>query len=334
MFFLTRYVVKRILLTIPTLLAVTFIVFTINYFTPGDPVRAILGDNATQEQMDAKRVELGLDQPFLVQFFTYVKNIVTKLDFGTSYVTGRSVSKEILERFPTTLKLTFLGIALAVVIGIILGLLAAIKQYTIFDYLSTILAVVGASMPLFWLALMLMLVFSLKLEWFPPSGTGSWSSWVLPSISVALTPLAVFARMTRSSTLEVIRQDYIRTARAKGISELVVIFKHVLKNALIPIITVIGMRIGHALGGSLVTESIFSIPGLGMLMINSIKSKNYPSIQGSVLFCALMFITFNLIVDVLYAFIDPRIKARYSIGSLRKKAQLEPGTAKRSVTGG
>lgn len=307
---MVRYVIKRILIALPVLLAVIILVFTINYFTPGDPVQAMMSD-ATEEQIIAKRAELGLDQPYLIQLFNYVKGIVTRFDFGTSYTTHVPVKDEILTRFPTTLRLAFSGISLAAVLGILLGILSAIYQDTIIDYIATLLSIIGASVPLFWLALMFMITFSLKLGWVPASGVGTWQHWVLPVITVSIPPLATFTRMTRSSMLEVIRQDYIRTARSKGISERIVIFKHALKNALMPIITVIGMQIGRALGGSLVTESIFSIPGLGTLMITAIKSKNYSVIQGCVLFCAMMFVLFNLIVDVFYAFIDPRIKARY-----------------------
>lgn len=308
---MVRYVVKRILSALPVLLAVIILVFTINYFTPGDPALVILGSDATEEQIVAKRAELKLDQPYFVQLFHYIKGIITKFDFGVSYTTRVLVKEEIITRFPTTLKLAFSGIGLAAVLGILLGTLSAIYQDTIIDYIATFLSILGASVPLFWLALMLMIVFSLKLEWFPASGTEGFKSWILPVIAVSIPPLATFTRMTRSSMLEVIRQDYIRTARSKGISERIVIFKHALKNALMPIVTVVGMQVGRALGGSLVTESIFSIPGLGTLMITAIKSKNYTVIQGCVLFCAMMFVLFNLIVDVFYAFIDPRIKARY-----------------------
>lgn len=308
---MTKYVVKRILVAIPVLLAVMVLVFTINYFTPGDPVVALIGADATEEQIEEKRTELGLDQPYYVQLFHYVKGVATGLDLGTSYTTKIPVRDEILTRFPTTLRLACGGISLAAVLGILLGTVSAICHDTIIDYIATILSIFGASIPLFWLALMLMIAFSLKLGWFPASGIETPASWVLPIIAVAIPPLATFTRMTRSSMLEVIRQDYIRTARSKGIRERIIIFKHALKNAFMPIVTVIGMQVGRALGGSLVTESIFSIPGLGTLMITAIKSKNYPVIQGCVLFCALMFVVFNLLVDVLYAFIDPRIKSRY-----------------------
>ena len=309
---LLKYILKRILLMIPVFMLVLFIVFTINYFSPGDPLTEILGDTATQEQVDAKRAELGLDDPYFVQLGRYVKNIVIDFDFGVSYRSGRPVIGEIIERAPTTFLLTLCSISFATVVGVTLGIISATKQYSFFDYIATFVSLVGASMPSFWLGLMLMLLFALKLGWLPSSGFAGPSYWVLPSIAISVIPISTITRTTRSSMLEVIRQDYMRTARSKGLSELTVITKHGLKNTLIPVITILGIQIGRTLGGAIVTESIFSIPGLGSLMVNSIKSKNYPSIQGCVLFCALCFCVINLVVDVLYAYIDPRIKAQYT----------------------
>ena len=312
---------------IPVLLLVVIIVFTINYFTPGDPVYQLLGETASQEQIDAKREELGLNDPYFVQLGRYIWDIVAHFDFGTSYTTGQPVMDEVLERMPTTMLLTLCSITLATVVGIVLGIISAVKQYSIFDYTATFVSLFGASMPGFWLGLMLMLIFALNLGWFPATGFKGPIYWVLPSIALAVSPISTITRTTRSSMLEVIRQDYIRTGRAKGLSELTVIVRHALKNTLIPVITVIGIQVGRTLGGVIVTESIFSIPGLGSLLVVSIKNKNYPSIQGSVLFCALCFSVVNLIVDILYAYIDPRIKGQYT-GSKKKSS-----AAKLSVRG-
>lgn len=313
-----KYIFKRILLMIPVMLFVIVLVFTINFFSNGDPVAQILGPEASQEQIDAKRAELGLDQPYFVQLWEYVKNIVTKFDFGSSYKTGAPVIREVLERAPTTLLLTVCSMVFATVVGITLGIISAVKQYSVFDYIATFLSLVGASMPSFWLGLMLMLVFALNLGIFPASGFAGPKYIVLPAIAVSMIPISTITRTTRSAMLEVVRQDYMRTARAKGLSEYKVIMKHGLKNALIPVVTILGIQLGRTLGGSIVTESIFAIPGLGSLLVTSIYSKNYPSIQGTVLFCALSFCIINLIVDVLYAYIDPRIKSQY----IRPKTKL------------
>ena len=314
-----RYVLKRILLMIPILLGVIFIVFAINHFMPGDPVIALLGTNYTQEQYDAKEAELGLDKPFMEQFVVYVRDVVTKLDLGTSYQTNRSVSKEILERFPITMELGLLGILVTIVIGVPFGIISATKQYSALDYGVTMVSLFVASIPGFWLALMAIIVFSYKLNWLPASGLFTWKHWILPVLTQGLSPVATITRMTRSSMLDVIRQDYIRTARAKGLSESVVIRRHALKNALIPVLTVIGMQLGIIVAGSVVTEAIFSINGTGQLLMTAISAKNYPVINGVVLFLSVSISLMNLLVDLIYGFIDPRIMAQYSGGSKKKK---------------
>lgn len=306
-----RYVLKRLLLMIPTMLFVTVLVFSINYFSDGDPVVDILGAEATQEQIEAKREELGLNDSYFEQLFRYIKNIVTEFDFGTSYKTGKSVIDEVLDRFPTTLLLTLCSMLIATIVGITLGVISAVKQYSVFDYIATFLSLIGVSIPAFWLGLMLMLVFALNLGWLPASGFYGPKYWILPSLTIATIPISTITRTTRSAMLEVIRQDYMRTARAKGLSERSVIYKHGLKNTLIPVITIIGIQLGRTLAGSIVTENIFSIPGLGSLISNAIYARNYPIIQGAILFCALSFCVINLLVDILYAYIDPRIKAQY-----------------------
>mgnify|MGYP001806050298 CR=1 FL=1 len=320
-----RYIMKRLLMMVPVLFGVSLIVFSMIYFTPGDPAEYMLGMDANETSVAVLREELGLNKSFPVQFFNYLKGILLHGDFGTSYTTRRSVTTEILERLPTTVTLACLSIGLATLIGIITGIIAATKQYSIFDNIATVFALTGVSMPNFWTGLMLIIIFSVYLGWFPSSGFSKPIQWILPSITVGLASAANIMRQTRSSMLEVIRQDYINTARAKGQNELNIIFNHALRNALIPIVTVVGISFGGMLGGAILTESIFSIPGIGKLMIDSINIKNYPMVQGGVLFIALGFSIVNLLVDILYAFIDPRIKAQYK--KHRKTAVPAPAKA-------
>lgn len=303
---------------IPVLIGVSVLVFSMIYIAPGDPARIILGDTASDEDVFQLREELGLNDPFYVQYFNYIKNILFKGDLGTSYVTGRSVTTEIMDRWPTTLLLALLSVCISTVIGIPVGIISATKQYSIIDNLAMVLALIGVSMPNFWQGLILILVFSVRLGWLPPSGFYGPLYWILPAITIGTSTAATITRMTRSSMLEVIRQDYIRTARSKGQKEIIVIIKHALRNALIPIITVIGLQFGKGIGGAILTESIFSVPGLGKLMVDSIKARNYPVVQGGVLLIAAAFSLINLFVDILYAFADPRIKSQYQIRKKRK----------------
>lgn len=306
-----KYIFRRILMLVPVMLGVSFIVFSLMYFTPGDPAKIMLGETAPKADVERLREEMGLNDHYLVQYGRYVKNAVVHQDIGRSYITKRPVVDEITDRFPATLKLAALGVIVAVVIGIPTGIISATRQYSIFDNVSMIGALLGVSMPNFWQGLMLILFFSVNLKWFPSSGFTSFKHMVLPAITIGTSSAAIITRMTRSSMLEVVRQDYIRTARAKGQSESVVINKHALKNALIPIITVIGLQFGGLLGGAVLTESIFSIPGVGRLMVDSIKSRDFPVVQGGVLFIAITFSIINLFVDILYAYVDPRIKSQY-----------------------
>jgi len=239
---MVKYIIKQILWMIPVIIGIIFIIFTINRFTPGDPVIALIGNNYTQEQYDAKRAELGLDEPFLTQFGIYFKGIVTEFDLGTSYQTGRPVNTEILERFPITLSLGIIGIIITVIAGIPTGIAAALRRNTAVDYIVTAVSMFFAAMPNFWMALMFIIIFSLKLKWLPASGIETWQGWILPALSLGLFSIASVTRMTRSSMLEVIRQDYIRTAKAKGLKKEVIIRKHALKNSLISVITVIGIQ--------------------------------------------------------------------------------------------
>jgi len=315
-----KFIGKRLLLFIPVLLGVLLIVFTISYFAPADPVYSIMGYNISQEQYDAKYEQLGLDDPFFVRFYDYVKGVVTRFDLGTSYQNKRAVSTQIGERLGVTVKLGVIGLAITVVLGIPFGIISATRQNSPLDYSVTILSLFFASMPNFWLALMLVIILSLNLGWLPATGISSWKGWVMPCITLGMTPLAAVTRMTRSSMLEVIRQDYIRTAYSKGLTEREVIWKHAIRNAMIPVITTIGTMASMIFGGSVVIESIFNIPGLGMLMQTAITNADYPVVLGSVLIISFFVCLINLLVDLLYGFLDPRIKALYTT-SRKKRAK-------------
>ncbi|MDR1977686.1 MAG: ABC transporter permease [Synergistaceae bacterium] len=306
-----RYILKRLLALIPVLIGVSFFIFSLLALTPGDPANIVLGADADEAAIKIFRTEQGLDDPFLVRYARFVYRAVAHGDIGRSYATHRPVAAEIVTVFPTTVKLASLAVLTAVVIGIPFGIISAVKQYSVLDSVTMILAMVGVSMPNFWIGVLLILFFSVHLGWFPSSGFDTLSAMILPSVTLASNTLAIITRMTRSSMLEVIKSDYIRTARAKGQRESVVIWKHALGNALIPIITVVGIQFGHLLGGAILTESIFSVPGLGRLMVDGIKSRDYPVVQGGVLYIALMFALINLLVDLLYAWVDPRIRMRY-----------------------
>lgn len=306
-----KYILKRMLQMIPVLLGVIVVVFTILYLTPGDAAQTMLGTGATEEELAAMRAKLGTDQSYIVQLGRYIKNLVLHGDFGTSWVTGRSVTTELLERFPVTMRLAALSIVIAVILGVLAGVISAVKQYSGFDNVAQVVGLIGVSIPSFWLALMLIIIFSVNLKWLPSSGLDSAKSYILPAVALGLASAAMIMRMTRSSMLDVVRQDYIRTARAKGQKEVVVIMKHALKNALIPIITVAGLQFGGLLGGSIAIESIFSIPGIGKFSVEAIKARNMPAVQGSVLLVAIAFSVINLVIDILYSFVDPRIRSQY-----------------------
>lgn len=305
-----KYVLKRILLLIPVLLGVSLLVFAIMSLTPGDPAQLILGENAPREAVLKLREEMGLNDPFFMQYLRFVKNAIVG-DFGRSYTTGREVFGEIFARFPNTLVLAVIGIIISICIGIPIGIISATRQYSFLDSFSMVIALLGVSMPVFWLGLMLILTFSVKLGWLPSGGFDGLKSIILPAVTLGVGSAAIITRMTRSSMLEVIRQDYIRTARAKGVAEKVVINKHALKNALIPIITVVGLQFGHLLGGAVLTESVYSWPGVGRLMVDAIRQKDTPTVLAAVVFLAAAFSVVNLLVDILYAYVDPRIKSQY-----------------------
>lgn len=309
---MAKYVLKRLLLMIPTLLIVAFTIFFLMSLTEIDPGRLLLGDAASQADVDAKNSEFGLDKPVYVQFFDYVKNILLHGDFGNSWFTRKTVVAELFARIPTSVKLALSGMLCSVLIGVPLGVLSAVKQYTFLDTFSRLFAMIFAAMPSFWLGLILLLVFALKLDWLPTSGADSFQHYIMPLVALGVPNAAALLRLTRSSMLETIRADYIRTARAKGVPNAVVITKHALRNALLPIITQCGLTFGAMLGGSVVTEKVFAMPGIGTKLVDSIKQCDVPLVVGSCLLISAMYSLVMLVVDLLYAFVDPRIKAKYS----------------------
>ena len=307
---MVKYIVKRILILIPILLAVSFVVFAILSFIPSDAARIMLGPNAPQEAVDSLRESLGLNDPFLVRYGNYMLSALQG-DFGNSYRSGQPVFDEILVRFPVTLKLAFFSILTVTVFGIFLGVISAVKQRTVIDAVLTVLSMLAAAVPSFWLALMMMLLFASYMGFLPTYGIESWKSYIMPVIALSMPGMAELTRMTRSAMLETIGQDYVRTARSKGLKEMLVMLRHALKNALMPIITVIGSNFGSLLGGSVVIETVFSLPGLGNLIVTSIRSKDDPMVMAGTLFIALIFCLVLLAVDVAYAVIDPRLRTRY-----------------------
>ena len=304
---MAKYIIKNALMVIPTMLCVVFIIFTINYFTPGDPVAVFYDFDYTEEQYAEKAAEWGLDQPFFQQFVNYIKNIVTKLDFGYSYYSGKSVMSELTTRFPVSLKLGLISVALTVLIGVPFGIISATRQYSPLDYGVTFISLFFAAVPGFWLSMIMILIFSSRLGWLPSSGLTSWTCYIMPVIASSAQYIASITRQTRSSMLEVIRQDYIRTARAKGVSEGVVIRRHALRNALIPVVTLIGMQAGAVIAGSAIIEAVHSFPGMGSLMMTAINNKDYNTIQAVVLLLSGVVCLINLLVDLVYVWIDPPV---------------------------
>lgn len=307
---------------IPVLLGIIIIVFTLMYVTPGDPALSILGESATEETIQQLHEELGLDDPYVVQLGNYVVRLFQG-DLGVSYKSRRPVISEILSRYPTTLKLSFGSIAFGLIVGVIFGIVSAIRQYSIIDRIFTSISLFGVSAPSFWVAMLLVLVFSVRLGWLPATGTEGITCWILPIFTMGLQASASIMRMTRSSMLETIRQDYIRTAKAKGQTEFKVVVLHALRNAIIPVITVVGIQICGLLAGSVLVESVFALPGIGKFLVDSIGYKDIPAVQGVVLWIGLNSIVINLIVDIIYTFIDPRIKTVYEeLNPLRLKWKM------------
>ena len=318
---MAKYILKRLLMLIPVLLGISFVVLILIDITPGDPARILLGAQASEEQVEELREEMGLNESIPVRYIKFVWSAVQG-DFGNSYVSNLSVFDEIMMRFPYTLFLVTLSLALAILLGIPLGIYAATHQFTWKDNAAMFIALFCVSMPNFWFALILARQFAVELRWFPLSGVENWKSWILPCVSLALGLMAVIARQMRSDMLEVIRQDYITTARAKGLPENKVIYRHGLKNAMIPVLMVIGGVFGVSLGGSLIAEVIFSLPGLGQYTLTGLGNRDYPVIQGSVLFISTMFALVILLVDVIFAFIDPRIRSQY-IRKRKRRRKVE-----------
>jgi len=331
------YIIRRILILIPTLLGVSVIVFFMLRITPGDPAELLLGERVTEEALYEIREHLGLNEPLHVQYGLFLKRLM-KGDLGETIWSRQKVWIEVKERFPATIELSVVALFISCFFGIIFGIISATRQYSIFDYLSMLGALIGVSMPIFWLGLVFMLIFSVNLGWLPLSGrisigvdlevitnfyildavlTKNWGAlkdvlWhiIMPAVTLrtlSTIPMAIVARMTRSSMLEVLRQDYIKTAKAKGLSQFIVTFKHALRNALIPVVTTIGLQFGVALGGAILTETIFAWPGVGKWMFDAVMKRDYMVIQGGTLVIAAVFVVINLMVDVLYAVINPRI---------------------------
>ncbi len=328
------YIIKRLLMLIPVLLGTSIIAFSLIHLAPGDPARTMAGEHASQRTINAIREKYGLDKPLYIQYGIWL-NRALHGDMGRSIVSNEYVTKEILDRFPNTFELTFFAMILAMAIGAMAGIISASKQYSALDYTFMGIALFGLSMPVFWLGIMLMMIFGVYLRWLPIGGridilipfhritgfylldsiiTGNFAALIstlryliLPSTALATIPMATIARVTRSSMLEVLRQDFIRTERAKGLSERVVIYKHAVRNAMIPVITVIGLNFGLLLAGAILTETVFSWPGIGRYVINAVRMRDYPAVQGCVLFFAFVFVIVNLVTDIIYVYIDPRI---------------------------
>ncbi|MGQ9593003.1 MAG: ABC transporter permease [Anaerolineae bacterium] len=304
---MTAYLIRRVLISIPTVFLVITLVFLAFRVIPGDPAQMYAGEQATRETLEQVRKELGLDKPVHIQYVEYLKNLA-RGDLGRSYITRRPVVVEISTRFANTVKLSLAAISLAVITGLTMGIIAALKQERFWDYLFSVLALVGISTPVFWLALILMYVFSLQLHILPTAGNQTWKHYLMPTFCLSVYSIAFITRMTRSSLLEVFGEDFVRTARAKGLPERMVLLRHILRNALIPITTVVGLRFGYMLGGAVVTETVFAWPGMGRLLVTAVEQRDIPIVQGVLLVFGTAFVLINLVVDVLYSVIDPRIR--------------------------
>lgn len=319
-----RYIGKRLLMMIPIILGISLIVLLLIDLTPGDPARIVMGYSATEEELNEFREINGLNDPFIVRYVHFLVNSA-KGDLGTSYINHKPVRDALAERFPYTLFLAVVSMALSLLIGIPLGVLAAVNQNTWKDSTSIFVSLFCVSMPSFWFSLILVQWFAVKLGWLPPSGIETWKGWILPVVSLALGYTATIARQTRSDMLEVIRQDYITTARAKGQTERKIRYRHALKNALIPVITIAGTMFGTSLSGSLIAEVIFSIPGVGQYTLSALQNRDYPVIQGSVLFLSIVFSLVILIIDLIFAFVDPRIRSQYSKRKVKSPSSEKGG---------
>lgn len=332
---MTKFILHRVLSLIPTIFGISVLVFFMIHLIPGDPAEMMLGERANEQSLKVLREQLGLNEPLYVQYGLFMSRLV-RGDLGRALRTNEKITVEIAARLPATIELSIMAIIIATVIGMLAGITSATRQYSIFDYVSMVLSLAGVSMPIFWLGLVLMIIFSLHLGWVPLSGrigydiqldiitnfyiidsiiTHNWNAlkdvlWhlLLPAFTLSTIPMATIARITRSSMLEVLRQDYIRTARAKGLSLMRVHYKHALRNALIPVITVIGLQFGILLGGAILTETIFAWPGIGLWILNGVYARDFNAVQGGTMLVATMFVTINMFVDILYAWVNPRIK--------------------------
>ncbi|HLU35789.1 MAG TPA: nickel ABC transporter permease [Thermomicrobiales bacterium] len=303
---MTQYIFRRLLALIPILLGVSIIIFLVMRLIPGDPARQSLGPEATGEQVEVLRKAWRLDEPLPMQYLAWLERAIEG-DLGRSTVSRVPVTEEIFSRLPATLELTLASMVVAIVFGLLFGIVSAIRHNSLIDRGTMLLALIGICTPSFWLGLLLLLAFSVKLSWFPSTGAGGLSHLVLPAITLGVGAAAVIARVTRSSMIEVFSEDFIRTARAKGLGERLVVVRHALKNALIPIITILGLEFGGLLAGAVITETVFSYPGIGQLLIKSINNRDFPIVQGVLLLFAIQFVLINLVVDLLYARVDPRI---------------------------
>ena len=303
---MSRFILRRLLLAIPTLFGVLVVAFLVLYVAPGDPVQSMIGERADSATISRLRAELKLDEPLYVRFGHYIGNIV-KGDLGRSYITNRPITRDIIERFPKTMQLAGAAMLFAAFAGISLGVLSARKPGGWSDRLALGIAYLGISFPVYWVGLLLILLFAVTLQWLPPSGYGSWKFLILPALALGMRSIAYLARVTRSAMMEALSADYVRTGRAKGLSERVVTLRHALRNAMIPIITVLGLDFGAYLTGSILTETIFSWPGIGRYVVNAIARRDLPAIQGAVLFLSAIFVLVNLLADIAYAKTDPRV---------------------------
>ncbi len=316
---MSRYIIKRLLWMIPVMLGIAILIFSIMYICPGDPAQAMLGAGATQVEIEAKRAELGLNDPYIIRLGNYLKQVFLHFDLGTSYMYGTPVLSGLLSRMRYTLVIALICMLLQVFVGTPLGIMAATHRNGVADRICMFIALLGVSIPAFWLALMLVVVFAVNLGWLPTYGVGGIEYFILPCVANCFAGIATQARQTRSSMLEVIRSDYITTAKAKGLSKRDVLLRHALPNALIPIITIVGNGMGMMLGGTVIIENVFSIPGVGSYMTSAINQRDYPIVMGGVLVLGLIFSLIMLLVDIVYAYVDPRIKAQYESKRRRKQ---------------
>ncbi len=301
-----KYIIRRLILAIPVLIGVSIIAFMILHLSPGDPAQLLAGEDATQEDIQILRERFGLDQPLPIQYFRFIKGMVTGDLMSMKF--NEPVLDIVGKRLKNTLLLSFFSITIAIIVGVVAGVLSAVYRYSIIDYISSIAALLGVSMPVFWWGLILILFFSVTLRWLPSGGMGGWKTFILPAVVLGTASAGIIARMTRSSMMDVLRQDYITTARSKGLAHRIIIRRHALRNALIPTVTVIGLQFGYMLAGAVLTESVFAWPGVGRLLVTSIMSRDYPVVQTTLVMVALTFVLVNLAVDILYAYLDPRIR--------------------------